>query len=115
MLSLPPRNHLISSFEKLHSHTLSHFLYHSTNSSACSAQNPSGSSRERLYIFLYSSMLLIYARLTISFDGENTRFSSIIVVIPLLFSPAIRKPPFFKLTSFLQNIVLCDLTRHYCE
>src|SRR3989338_10924869 len=75
--SFPPINHFISGFSKFHSRTLSHFLNHVRFFSAISAQKPSGSSIDLLYIFSYSSRLLIWALLLNSFDGGKCLFSCI--------------------------------------
>src|ERR1035437_6005779 len=60
-LSSPPMKYLIDGVgSNCHSTTLSHFFVQSS-SAARSAQNPSGSSIERLYMASYSARLLIHA------------------------------------------------------
>src|SRR4051812_35224680 len=71
-LSLPPVNHwACGSFQ---TRTLSHLRNHASDS-ACSAQNPSGSSAARRQSCSYSAWLLMRARAANSGGGGNWRDS----------------------------------------
>src|SRR4030042_2244682 len=60
---------------KLYSSGPVHFLNQSICFSAISPQKPFGSSKDRLCIFLYSSIVLRRAFSTNSFEGEKVLFS----------------------------------------